>query len=344
MIRFLFFLVSLLGILSPGSMYGQDQSVAGYAFPFLTFSPDVRSAALGESVLVSQVYPDYTAGLAASYTPYLRSTAPDVHFGYLSGFKRLSERTTIGTSVRYFSFGSVDLVDAGQQLMGTSHPSEIAVDASVSRSFGQQLMVSAAVRVIQSNHIMEQSSTAASFDATISFRTNKHYTLGLSVSNIGNTISRSSRSVHYFLPARLVLGGSRLLPLDGKSHLLFSLEAQRLMVPTKLEAYPFVNMSVPASIIKSFSDAAGGFKEEVQETGLSMGVEYQLPAPLALRAGLSLRNPVQNYHSYVTLGAGLNIHPLHFDLAYTAANQRRNPMGNTLRFGLAFYFGLAKGQ
>lgn len=343
MIRSLFTRLLFLFIFFSAPIYGQDQPGTGYAFPFLTFTPDVRSAALGESVLGSQVFPDYAAGFAASYTPYLRNTAADVHLGYISGFKRLSDRMAIGTSVRYFSFGAVALVDAGQQSLGTSHPNEVAIDGTISRQFGQQLFLSSTIRIVQANHVADQSSTAASFDAVLIFRTLNHYTFGLSVSNIGNTVSRPSGSIRYFLPARLVVGGTRLLPLEGKSHLLFSLEAQRLMIPTKLAAYPLIDMSVPASIVKSFGDA-GGFKEELQETGLNMGMEYQLPAPIALRAGVSLRNPVQNYHSYVTLGAGLNLHPLHVDLAYTAANERRNPMGNTLRFGLAYYFGAAKGQ
>jgi hypothetical protein len=102
------------------------------------------------------------------------------------------------------------------------------------------------------------------------------------------------------------------------------------------------NVSVPAGIFGSFSDAPGGFSEELKEISFSPGVEYLYNQQFALRAGYFYENPSKGGRQYVTLGVGLKYQAYRFDFSYLAANQQSSPLANTLRFTLSANFGATR--
>src|ERR1700761_3529617 len=98
------------------------------AVPFLNISPDSRSGAMGDAGVA--LSPDVNANfwnpsklaflesnnsLSLSYSPWLRKLVPDVSLSYLSYAHKLEDRNTIGTSLRYLNFGSIELTDKNQQ-------------------------------------------------------------------------------------------------------------------------------------------------------------------------------------------------------------------------------------
>ncbi|MHB1179426.1 MAG: PorV/PorQ family protein, partial [Daejeonella sp.] len=96
--------------------------------------------------------------------------------------------------------------------------------------------------------------------------------------------------------------------------------------------------SVPSGIFGSFSDAPGGFSEELSEISYSLGTEYWYNKQFALRSGYFYETPTKGDRRYFTVGAGLKYNVFNLDFAYLLANQQRSPLAQTLRFSLVFNF------
>lgn len=96
------------------------------------------------------------------------------------------------------------------------------------------------------------------------------------------------------------------------------------------------DVSVPAGIFNSFSDAPGGGAEELKELSIGTGLEYTYHKKIALRGGYYYENPDKGERRYFTIGAGFRYQPFVLDLAYMIAGSQNSPFANTLRFTLTF--------
>lgn len=97
-------------------------------------------------------------------------------------------------------------------------------------------------------------------------------------------------------------------------------------------------------MFSSFTDAPGGFKEELQEVTLSAGVEYWYNKQFALRAGYFYENEYKGNRKFMTAGAGLKLNVFSLDFAYLLPIVRNHPLENTLRFTLSFDVDAFSGQ
>uniref|UniRef100_UPI0012FA8B6A PorV/PorQ family protein n=1 Tax=Pedobacter borealis TaxID=475254 RepID=UPI0012FA8B6A len=95
--------------------------------------------------------PQGSTGIGLTYTPWMRNLVPDMNLAYLSGYRKLDERNTIGASLRYFSMGAVSLTDDNAQGLGTARPTEFAADISYARSFGKEFALGGSIRFINSS-------------------------------------------------------------------------------------------------------------------------------------------------------------------------------------------------
>ena len=348
--------------------------------PILGVSPDARSGSMGDvGVAIS---PDVNSihwnpsklaflpdkyGFSLSYSPWLQNVAPDINLAYLSGYYRLDERNVIGSSLRYFSLGNIQFTDNGGLVTGSSNPNELAFDVTYARSFGENFSLGTAIRYINSNifqgtNIAGQDPKAAqSVAADVSayyknetqlFNTPTLLAFGLNISNIGPKISYNDVGPKYFLPTNMRLGGATTFHVDDMSDFTFALDFNKLLVPTPNYVLDEngksidVNKdkSVPAGIFGSFSDAPGGFSEEMQEISYSAGLEYWYNKQFALRTGYFYENPNKGNRKYATVGAGLRYNVVDINVAYLLANQNTSPLAQTLRFSLIFNFGASVGN
>jgi hypothetical protein len=104
------------------------------------------------------------------------------------------------------------------------------------------------------------------------------------------------------------------------------------MVPTIDEG-----QSVLDGMFSSFTDAPGGFSEEIHEIMTSMGVEYWYHEVFAARLGYFLEAYDKGNREYLTLGAGFRKNNFGIDIAYLVpTNKREHPLAETLRFTLLF--------
>lgn len=194
------------------------------------------------------------------------------------------------------------------------------------------------------------------------------FAMGLALTNIGSKVSYTNQAVKDFLPANFGLGSALKLELDDFNTIEFALDVNKLMVPTPVArliddndpmtpASPnpeydnengdgtgdgiadFRQKSLFSGVFGSFTDAQGGFSEELQEFSYSLGAEYWYDNQFAVRAGYYYENANKGDRKFLTLGLGLKYNVFGIDLSYLVpTSNQRNPLDNTLRFGLIFDF------
>lgn len=174
--------------------------------------------------------------------------------------------------------------------------------------------------------------------------------LGLNISNIGSKITFGGDNRSEFIPTNMRLGASLMIPIDEYNRFTIAADANKLLVPT----YPqrednetdeqyeqrlqtdYYDLSSISGIFKSFGDAPGGFKEELQEIQWSVGAEYVYNDKFSLRAGYHHESENKGNRKYFTVGAGFRMNVFSLDAGYVIATAKSNPLDQTLRFSLSF--------
>lgn len=364
-------------VIGPGTQTnGSKPNNIVTAVPFLLITPDARAGSMGDAGVAVQpdgntmsinpsklTFLDKPYGFAVSYSPWLKSLVPDINLAYLSGFYKLDDARVIGASLRYFSLGEIQFVDVNQQDQGIFNPSEFAFDLTYAQKFGESFSLGTAVRYIYSNLSSGQfiggqerhAGSALAVDVSAYYQQpavlmggDAIVSGGINISNIGTKMSYVEiEGYQNFLPTNLKIGGASTFLIDDYSQLTFALDFNKLLVPTQpvysengeIIAGKDPDRSVPAGIFGSFSDAPGGFKEELKEINIAVGIEYWYNQQFAFRTGYFYENPSKGDKRYFTVGAGLKYNVFNMDFAYLMANTQKSPLANTLRFSLLFNFG-----
>lgn len=346
------------------------------AVPSLSIAPDARAGGMGDIGVATSpdvnsqywnpakyVFMESDAGVSLSYTPWLRKLVSDIDLAYLSGYWKFDQRQALSMSLRYFSLGNIDLTNLDGTFLSTAHPNELAVDAAYSRMLSDKFSASATLRFIYSdlNNGMNgigstemYPGTSVAADVAGYYRTpvalqgvDGNLALGLNISNIGSKISYDNNASSNFIPTNLRLGGSFEYPIDNFNKISINADINKLLVPTpKLnptaqDIQDYNNMSPLTGIFKSFSDAPGGFKEEMQEIMWSIGAEYAYNNQFFVRGGYFNESQYKGNRKYFTAGAGFKLNVFQLDAAYVISTSQTNPLDQTLRFSLSFdLFGL----
>ena len=98
----------------------------------------------------------------------------------------------------------------------------------------------------------------------------------------------------------------------------------------------YYDISSISGVFKSFGDAPGGFKEEMQEVRWSVGAEYVYNDKFTVRAGYHHESENKGNRKYFTVGAGFRMSVFSLDAGYVIATAKSNPLDQTLRFSLSF--------
>lgn len=338
-----------------------------------TIAPDARSAGMGDvgvatdPDVVSQYwnpakYP-FTisrAGVALNYTPWLRELVNDMDLAYLAGYYRIGDYSAVSASLRYFSLGEVFLGTSDDAM--TINPYEMSLDVAYSLMLSETFSIGAAVRWIYSDLTYDYTSDTApgsAFAADLACYYQNYINLGqrecqlglgLNISNIGSKISFGGDNNSEFIPTNMRLGASLMIPIDEYNRFTIAADANKLLVPTypkqedgeSTEDYQervqknYYDVSSISGIFKSFGDAPGGFKEELQEVQWSVGGEYVYHDKFALRAGYHHESANKGNRKYFTVGAGFKMSVFSLDAGYVIATAKSNPLDQTLRFSLTF--------
>mgnify|MGYP004442629865 FL=1 len=306
------------------------------------------------------------AGICVSYTPWLRQLVNDIDLAYVSGFYRIGDYNALSASLTYFSLGEVmygsysggGFVEEGMTL----HPKEFSIDLAYSRMLSQTFSASVAMRFIYSDLSWDasaESKAAKSFAADIAiyrlgyFMAGQRecaFSWGINISNIGAKVTYGGSDYSQFLPTNLRIGIGFQLPFDEYNRLSFYADANKFLIPTMpiqredetSEDYQerlrkdYYDVGPINGIFKSFADAPGGFKEELQEINWAIGAEYNYNDRFMVRAGYHNESAVKGNRKYFSVGAGFKMSVFSIDASYVIATAASNPLDQTMRFTLGF--------
>ena len=197
---------------------------------------------------------------------------------------------------------------------------------------------------------------------------------GMIIQNLGPKIKYDESGRETFLPTNLRLGGGFDFLLDQYNKVSVTAEFAKLLVPTPPVLgyeYNFTDINENGvydegidelgeqttgdlvvynrqttdvdflqGVFQSFSDAPGGFSEELKEFTWALGAEYVYDDSFALRAGYFNESEDKGARKFLALGAGFKFSGTRVDLSYLfSASRVPSPLENTLRFSLTFDFG-----
>ncbi|MCR4958754.1 MAG: type IX secretion system outer membrane channel protein PorV [Prevotella sp.] len=337
-----------------------------------TIAPDARAAGMGDVGCATD--PDVNsqywnlakypfcisrAGVALNYTPWLRQLVSDIDLAYMAGYYRIGDYGALSGSLRYFSLGEVYTADDSEM---TVNPYEMSLDVAYSRMLSESFSMGVGLRWIYSDlryDYSEDSKPASAFAADIAFYYNNYVMLGnrecqlglgLTATNIGSKISFYGDEESQFIPANLRLGASLMIPVDEYNRFTLAADANKLLVPTVPRQgvdesnsdyqdrvrREYSDISSIKGMFDSFSDAPGGFKEEMEEVQWSVGAEYVYNDKFSLRAGYHHESESKGNRKYFTVGGGFRMSVFSLDVGYVISTAQSNPLDQTLRFTLAF--------
>lgn len=356
----------------PFLMISPDSKQGGMGDVGAATDPDINSIHWNGSKLA---FAEKKFGVGFTVTPWLRRLVPDINMYYLSGYWKINPNQTVGASLRYFSLGNIELTNEAGIHTGDAKPNEFAVDLAFSQKLSKNFSLGVATRVINSTisryYVGGASGNAAStvaVDLSMFYKSDKFKlgdkkavaTGGLAISNIGAKIKYSNDQ--NFIPMNLRLGGGLKTDIDQYNTFGVYLDFNKLLVPTppiylknakggdsisSVDNKKIIvkgkdpNVGVTQGIIQSFSDAPGGFKEELKEIQISGGMEYCYNNVLALRTGYFYENKIKGARQYFTLGVGFRFKVINVDGSYLIPTALQNPLQNTWRITLSFNFDAA---
>ena len=218
-------------------------------------------------------------------------------------------------------------------------------------------------------------STASAFaaDFGLNYRTKTtigdykgQWSYGLALTNIGSKVSYTRDNlVKDFIPTNFALGTALTLDLDEYNSMTFSVDMNKLMVPTPIAMKQidengdtsdnpewdkngngiadYREKALFSGILGSFTDAQGGFAEELKELSFGLGVEYWYDKQFAFRGGYYYESAEKGNRRFFTVGAGIKYNVFGINLSYLIPTSSiPNPLDNTLRFSLLFDFSVFK--
>lgn len=375
--------VLMLALLSM-TVFAQTNITEDYYNPLLTgvpslsVNPDAVGGGMGD--IGASTLPDINsqfwnpskyalaeshAGFALSYTPWLRKLVSDIDLAYIAGYYNISDMAgTLSASLRYFSFGSVNLRESADAVAISVKPHELAFDLGYARKLAEYVSMGVNLRFINSDLSVKDENyyPGYAFSADISAYYLQPFDLpmgesklgiGLNLSNIGTKISYDKGNTRNFLPANLRFGLSYYLPFNKFNRMSLSAEINKLMVPSRLSKKAkgfdpndqdtwamtpeqYSDIGSMQGIFMSFADAPGGFKEELKEIMWAVGLEYSYNERFFVRTGYSNENQSKGNRKFFTFGAGFKLSAFRLDVGYVLAQDQKSALDNTLRFTLAF--------
>jgi hypothetical protein len=176
-------------------------------------------------------------------------------------------------------------------------------------------------------------------------------TSGVTISNLGTKIGYTNDAKSKdFIPANIGAGLAYTWVFQETSKFTLGLDVNHLLVPAAplyniddsggyqqlLDDYH--NQSVFNSWFKSFSNKA---------YTASFGAEYTYNDQFSARAGYFYEGKSQGGRRYFTAGIGVKYNVAQLNFSYLAASGNgvtRNPLSNTIRFGVIFDIGATGGE
>lgn len=287
-----------------------------------------------------------------------------------------SDNQAISTSLRYFSLGEVIVSEGGAQTINPyEFAVDFGYSRKLSEKFGMGVVLRYILSDLsyEDSSSGETNTAGSAFAVDLSGyyttypligRSECQWSWGFNISNIGSKVSYDHGANYYYLPTNLRIGTNFTFPLADYNLLSIGVDLNKLLVPTKPRESDYINpggahynpdlsegenamafnealdkwenMSPITGIFKSFSDAPGGFSEELKEINVSVGGEYSYNDQFFVRMGYNYESAAKGGRSYFGFGAGFSLNVVRLDASYMLATAQSSPLDQTMRFTLSF--------
>lgn len=362
----------ILALFNSSKTFAQRIKIVTTAVPFLRISPDARAGGMGNvSVattadanaifynLAKTPFNTARSSIALTYTPWLRDIVNDVYMLNMAGYYKLDDVQSASAAIRYFNLGSISFTDFQGNSLGQGRPRELAIDLGYARKLSDRLSLGITLRYINSNlasgvtmgnSASYKPGNAVAGDIASYYNAvdeiGMGWRFGVVFSNLGSKIAYTSNANQKdYIPANLALGASYTHIFQEVHSLSFGIDINKLLVPvapTPVEGDVIGNNNLlekyrSQSVVSSWFKALSG-TDNIKETQVSIGGEYWYNNQFAFRAGYNYAFNAED-RRYAAIGAGVkyNAFQLHFSYLIPAnTGVVRNPLSNTLRFGLTF--------
>ncbi len=342
-------------------------NIVSSSVPFLRVSPDPRAGAMGDAGLAlspdanatfwngaKTVFAQSQSQLSLNYTPWLKDVAPDVYLMTLGGYGKLNDNQAIFGGVSYFNLGQMTLTGLQGEVLQNTRPREFSIEGGFAQKINEVFSAAATFRYINSNLAtgavngsVYKAGTAFAADASVFYSNLDENGAGLngalSISNLGSKISYTNDpNSKQFLPANIGLGVANTWALDELSKITATINFNHLLVPVyptgsdtsasdyKAAVANYYNTGAFEGIAKSFSN---------KSYAASFGGEYSYNNQFFARAGYYWETKEAGNRKYFTAGVGIKYSAFDINFSYLApsgSGLSRNPLSNTLRFGVIF--------
>jgi hypothetical protein len=353
----------IAALISAGVSTAQAQTepvnVTTSAVPFLRISPDARAGGMGDLGLATSAdanavfynlakipFAAKKSSIGVTYTPWMKDIAADVFLLSAGGYHQIDESQAFGVSLRYFNIGDLPISDySGQKLM-TTQPRELSFDAGYARKLSDHLGLSVALRYINSklatgniNGNDYKAASAVAGDVSLFYTgvdsSKVGWSAGLALRNLGSKIGYTTNEERKeFLPASFGAGVAYTAVMDEANKITLGVDYNKLLTPKSpvdaagLEEY--YSKGVMDGWFSSFNN---------KSYTISLGAEYSYQEKFSLRAGYIIVPDAAGDNGGLTAGLGIGLNVVKVNFSYLAAKgsgSTRNPLSNTLRFGLVF--------
>lgn len=345
-----------------------NTGVTSTAANFLRIQPDARTSAMGNARIavsasanaafnnIAQIpFAEENSGIAVTYSPWLKEIANNMFLATIAGYHKLDDEQALSASLRYFNLGDAPVTDYNGNLLQTVKPKELSFDVGYARKLSKKISLGLAFRYINSrlvqgdyNGTPYKAASAVAADISASFnnldKEGQGFTAGLVIANLGTKMSYTRNDAQkYFLPATLGIGAAYTFVINEKNTVTLAVDANKLLAPIATQSpdstgkSAYYEQSITSSWVESFKGNA--------QVALSGGVEYSYDRLIAFRAGYHYDDKTQGDQSYVTGGVGFTYNEWGVNFCYLTPvgnSQNKNPLSNTLRFGLSYTFGKDK--
>ena len=349
-------------------------NVTTTAVPFLRISPDARAGGLGEEGIATSPdansafynlsktpFSDYKTGIGITYTPWLKDLGlNDVYLLAATGYHQLDENQALSASLRYFSLGSIQFSDYNGNNWGEGRPREFAFDLGYSRKLSSKLGIGLTLRYINATLTLGaaaasgsisayKAGTAVAADLSFTYKNvaanQEGFTFGFVLSNLGTKIGYTNDATQKeYIPANMGLGGNYTKVFDEQNKISFGLDLNKLLVPAPPTPENGVDTVSQAALNEYYSQSVvsswfKSFNGQFNTINASIGAEYTYNDQFMFRLGYFYESKDQGGRQYFTMGVGLKYNMLGLNFSYlipSGSGITRNPLSNTIRFGLTF--------
>ncbi len=298
------------------------------------------------------IYAHAKREMSFMHAALLPELAEDVNYEYLSYVQNTENWGTLGGSITFISYGTIERRGGQNELLGEMSPYETALTLSYGTRMGKRLSLGLGAKFIYS-HLSDQgagkergSGTGSSFAIDAGLINNEAPSWAkylISAGSLGALIMDfkvfSKHPMVYLSPLstilskRLTLGAAvtnlgpnvSYIDVDQADPLPRNLA---LGFAAKIFDTPYNKLTVVGEVNKELVDVSGDVKKMMEQAVKNVGLEYWYANYIALRGGY-IYDKIGDIKT-ATFGFGLRISLLNIDFAYVPANQNV-ALANTTR-------------